>query len=60
MFTTPEVKLDDTLLEFPPLSNNPHVITLPLFFNAANANRLEYTVITSDVRLAETELESPP
>ena len=34
MATTPEVKLAATELEFPPLLP-PHVMTLPLLFNAA-------------------------
>jgi hypothetical protein len=56
METTPEVKLEDTELEFPPLVALPHVTTLPSIFSAANAAPLEYTDTISDVKLDATEI----
>ena len=41
MVTTPEVKLAATPSESPPPVEDPHVITLPLLFNAANAIPVE-------------------
>ena len=38
---TPETKFADTAIELPPLVEYPHVITLPLVFNAAKAPLLE-------------------
>jgi hypothetical protein len=57
---TPEDRLEDTELEFPPESESPHVITLPLLFKAAKARWFEYTATTPDVKLEDTALEFPP
>jgi hypothetical protein len=66
MDTTPDVKLDATEvyvlllglneLAIPPYCENPHTTTLPLFFNAANANNDEYIVTTPEVKLDATEV----
>jgi hypothetical protein len=56
----PEVRLEDTVFEFPPEDEPPHVITLPSVFSAANAVVVEYTATTPELKLDDTELESPP
>ena len=39
---------------------DPHVITLPLLFKAANAPPLEYIATTLEDKLAATVVELPP
>jgi hypothetical protein len=57
---TPLETSDATDTVDPPSAVAPHATTLPSFFNAAKAVRVETMLTTPDVREAATALVSPP